>query len=199
MKHARGIPVARHFFQFGNMSRIGSQKIAIPDGVEVSFQDSMLTVKGPKGELTRQIRDEVTFTVANKELTAEKKAKTRLASGLWGTYASHAKNMIIGVTEGYKKELEVRGIGYRVEMQGTQLMLHVGFSHPVVFDVPEGLQVSVQDVTITIEGFDKEKVGQFAAKVRRVKKPDPYKDKGVRYVGEVVRRKQGKKAEAAAA
>ena len=181
------------------MSRIGSQKIAIPDGVEVSFQDSMLTVKGPKGALTRQIRDEVVFTVADKELTAEKKAKTRLANGLWGTYASHAKNMIIGVTEGYKKELEVRGIGYRVEMKGAQLVLHVGFSHPVVFDVPEGLQVGVQDVTITIEGFDKEMVGQFAAKVRRVKKPDPYKDKGVRYVGEVVRRKQGKKAEATAA
>lgn len=181
------------------MSRIGSQKIAIPDGVEVSFQDSTLKVKGPKGELTRQIRDEVTFTVADKELTAEKKAKTRLANGLWGTYASHAKNMIVGVTEGYKKELEVRGIGYRVEMKGAQLVLHVGFSHPVVFDVPEGLQVSVQDVTITIEGFDKETVGQFAAKVRRVKKPDPYKDRGVRYVGEVVRRKQGKKAEATAA
>ena len=188
----------RHFFQFGNMSRIGSQKITIPDGVQVSFQDSILTVKGPKGELTRKVRDEIAFTITDKEIAVERKAKTRLANGLWGTYASHAKNMIAGVTEGYKKELEVRGIGYRVEMKGTQLVLHVGFSHPVVFDVPEGLQVGVQDVTITIEGFDKEKVGQFAAQVRRVKKPDPYKDKGVRYVGEVVRRKQGKKAEATA-
>ena len=188
----------RHFFQFGNMSRIGLQKITIPDGVQVSFQDSILTVKGPKGELARKVRDEISFTITEKEITVEKKAKTRLANGLWGTYASHAKNMIAGVTEGYKKELEVRGIGYRVEMKGTQLVLHVGFSHPVVFDVPEGLQVGVQDVTITIEGFDKEKVGQFAAQVRRVKKPDPYKDKGVRYVGEVVRRKQGKKAEATA-
>ena len=190
--------VEKHFFQFGNMSRIGSQKIAIPDGVQVTFQEGVLTVKGPKGELTRQVRDEISFIVMDKEIVVEKKAKTRLAEGLWGTYASHAKNMIIGVTEGYKKELEVRGVGYRVEMKGKQLALYVGFSHPVVFDVPNGLQVSVQDVTITIEGFDKEQVGQFTAKVRRVKKPDPYKDKGVRYVGEVVRRKQGKKAEAAA-
>ena len=180
------------------MSRIGSQKIVIPDGVQVTFQEGVLTVKGPKGELTRKVRDEISFTVNDKEIEVEKKAKTRLADGLWGTYASHAKNMIVGVTEGYKKELEVRGIGYRTEMKGAQLVLNVGFSHPVVFNVPEGLQVSVQDVTITIEGFDKERVGQFAAKVRRVKKPDPYKDKGVRYVGEVVRRKQGKKAEAAA-
>ena len=181
------------------MSRIGSQKIIIPDGVQATFKEGILTVKGPKGELTRKVRDEISFTISDKEIEVERKANTRLANGLWGTYASHAKNMITGVTEGYKKELEVRGIGYRTEMKGTQLMLHVGFSHPVVFDVPEGLQVSVQDVTITIEGFDKEEVGQFAAKVRRVKKPDPYKDKGVRYVGEVVRRKQGKKAEATAA
>ena len=198
MRHIRGMSVGRHFFQFGNMSRIGLQKITIPSGVQVSFQDGTLTVKGPKGELTRQVRDEVVFVVGDGELTVEKKSNTRLANGLWGTYASHAKNMIVGVTEGYKKELEVRGIGYRVEMKGKQLVLHVGFSHPVMFDVPEGLQVGVHDVTITIEGFDKELVGQFAAKVRRVKKPDPYKDKGVRYVGEVVRRKQGKKAEATA-
>lgn len=189
----------RHYFQFGSMSRIGSQKIVIPSGVQVVFEEGNLIVKGPKGELSRKVRDEVAFNIGEEELTVEKKAKTRLAGKLWGTYASHAKNMVIGVTEGYKKELEVRGIGYRTEMKGNQLVLHVGFSHPVVFDVPEGLQVSVNDLTITVEGFDKEKVGQFAARLRRVKKPDPYKDKGVRYVGEVVRRKQGKKAEAAAA
>ena len=188
----------KHFFQFGNMSRIGSQKIAIPEGVQIAFQDSVLTVKGPKGELKRTMRDEIALNIGDGVVTVEKKAKSRLADKLWGTYAAHTKNMIVGVTEGYKKELEVRGIGYRVEMKGNQLVLHVGFSHPVIFDIPEGLQVGVQDVTITIEGFDKEQVGQFAAKVRRVKKPDPYKDKGVRYVGEVVRRKQGKKAEATA-
>ena len=198
MKHAKDMSAEKHFFQFGNMSRIGSQKIAIPDSVQIAFQKGVLTIKGPKGELKRQIREEVTFNIEEKEMTAEKKTETRLANKLWGTYASHAKNMIIGVTEGYKKEMEVRGIGYRTEMKDNQLVLHVGFSHPVTFDTPEGLQVSVKDMTITIEGIDKEKVGQFAAKVRRVKKPDPYKDKGVRYVGEVVRRKQGKKAEAAA-
>ena len=188
----------RHYFQFGSMSRIGSQKITIPSGVQVTFESGSLTVKGPKGELSRVVRDEIVFNVTEKELSAEKKADTRLANNLWGTYASHAKNMIVGVTEGYKKELEVRGIGYRVEMKGSQLVLSVGFSHPVVSDVPEGLSVSVDGLNITIEGFDKEKVGQFAAQVRKVKKPDPYKDKGVRYLGEVVRRKQGKKAEAAA-
>ena len=180
------------------MSRIGSQKITVPSEVQVTFQDSNLTVKGPKGEISKKIRDEVTFIVEDGKMSVKKMAKTHLADMLWGTYASHAKNMIIGVTDGYKKELEVRGIGYRTEMKDNQLMLHVGFSHPVVYKVPEGLQVNVQDLTITIEGFDKEKVGQFAAQVRRVKKPDPYKDKGVRYVGEVVRRKQGKKVEAAA-
>ena len=190
--------VVRHFFQFGNMSRIGAQKITIPDGVQVAFQEGNLTVKGPKGELSRKVRDEITFHIEDEKITVEKKAKTRLANKLWGTYASHAKNMIKGVTEGYKKELEVRGIGYRTEMKGNQLILHVGFSHPVTFDIPEELQVSVSDLTVTIEGFDKEKIGQFAAQVRQVKKPDPYKDKGVRYVGEVVRRKQGKKAETVA-
>lgn len=167
----------------------------IPSGVEVGFQAGVITVKGPKGSLSRSIRDEVVFRIEDDTVTAEKVANTRLANNLWGTYASHVKNMIVGVTEGYKKEMEVRGIGYRVEIKGEKLVLHVGFSHPVEYTIPSDLKVSVSsDTAITIEGFDKDLVGQFSAQIRRVKKPDPYKDKGVRYVGEVVRRKQGKKS-----
>ena len=137
-------------------------------------------VKGPKGELKRVIRDEVAVTVENGTVAVKPVAKTRLANNLWGTYASHAKNMIIGVTEGYRKELEVHGVGYRAEMKGAQLMLRVGFSHPVMIDVPEGLQVSVgRDNRIAVEGFDKELVGSFAARIRRVEKaPNPTRGRG---------------------
>ena len=190
--------VAKHFFPFGNMSRIGAQKIAIPNGVEVSFGEGLLQVKGPNGALSRRIRSEVSISVDDGFVVVSPVAKTRLAQSLWGTYASHAKNMIIGVTEGYKKELEVEGVGYRSEVSGTDLVLHVGFSHPVSLPVPEGLSVSVKDNVITVSGFDKELVTSFAAEVRQVKKPEPYKGKGIRYVGEVIRRKQGKKLEAQA-
>ena len=177
------------------MSRIGKQIITIPDQVQVSFASGVLTVKGPRGELTRSIRSEVDLAVKDGEVTVTPVAKTRLARNLWGTYASHTKNMIVGVTDGYKKELEIQGVGYRSEVSGNQLVLRVGFSHPVSMTVPDGLQVSVKDSVITIEGFDKDLVGEFAAQVRKVRKPEPYKGKGIRYVGEVVRRKQGKKSE----
>ena len=195
MRPVKSMSAVRRFSKFGSMSRIGKQTITIPAGVQVSFADGTLTVKGPKGEIVRDVRDEVSLTVADNTITVKPVAKTRLANALWGTYASHAKNMITGVTEGYKKELEVHGIGYRAGMQGKQLELRVGFSHPVLLDVPEGVQVSVKGTTITVEGFDKEVVGAFAATVRQTKKPEPYKGKGIRYVGEVVRRKQGKKSE----
>jgi len=177
------------------MSRIGKQTILIPSGVQVSFDAGVLSIKGPKGELKRQILDEITPVIENNSITFKPVAKTRLANSLWGTYASHTKNMITGVTEGYKKELEVHGVGYRAGMQGQQLELRVGFSHNVFIDVPTGLQVNLKYNTITIEGFDKELVGAIAAKVRQVKKPEPYKGKVIRYVGEFVRRKQGKKSE----
>ena len=185
--------MVKHFFPFGNMSRIGAQKITIPSGVDVSFADGVLQVKGPKGQLSRSVRSEVTFSIADGEISVQPTTKTRLASSLWGTYASHAKNMIFGVTEGYTKELEVQGVGYRAEVGGQDLVLHVGFSHPISMPIPEGVQASVKDAIITIEGFDKEAVTLFAAQVRAVKKPEPYKGKGIRYVDEEVRRKQGKK------
>lgn len=176
------------------MSRIGSEKIIIPTGVDVSFDGRTLNVKGPKGELNRIVRDEISVNIEGGEIIVTPVTKTKIAQSLWGTYASHAKNMVLGVTEGYTKVLEVHGVGYRVEMNGNKLVLKVGFSHPVEKDVPQGLEVSVKDNIITIHGFDKEAVGEFAAKVRAVRKPEPYKGKGVRYQGEEVRRKQGKKS-----
>ena len=173
--------------------------MVIPDGVEVAFADKTLTVKGPKGELSRVIRDEVSFVVADGTLTASPTTKTRFANSLWGTFAAHAKNMIVGVTEGYKKDLEVQGVGYRAEAKSDAVTLHVGFSHPVTLSIPEGVQVAVQDSVISVTGSDKESVGLFASQIRQVRKPEPYKGKGIRYVGEFVRRKQGKRAESTAA
>ena len=178
------------------MSRIGKQVLAIPDGVEVVFADQTLTVKGPKGELSRPVRDEIVFSVDDGALTTQPTKKTRLANSLWGTFSSHAKNMIIGVTEGYKKELEIVGVGYRAEVKGETLVLNVGFSHPAELSIPQGLQVAVNDAIISVTGTDKELVGLFASHVRQVRKPEPYKGKGIRYVDEFVRRKQGKRAEA---
>ena len=167
----------------------------IPSGVEVSYTSGRLTVKGPKGELSRSVRDEMSFVIADGSLSVNPVARTRFARALWGTYASHARNMVVGVTEGFKKELEVQGVGYRAEMKGSQLVLQVGFSHPVAMDVPVGLEVQVKDNVITVEGADKETVSAFAAEVRQVRKPEPYTGKGIRYVGEAVRRKQSKRSE----
>ena len=176
------------------MSRIGKQILDIPNNVQVSCVDGVLLVKGPKGELSRTIRDEIKMEITDKTVEVKPVANNRLAQSLWGTYASHAKNMMHGVTEGYTKDLEVHGVGYRSEITGKQLILRVGFSHPVVIDIPEGLEVTAKDNKIKVTGFDKELVGKFTAEVRQTKKPEPYKGKGIRYAGEVIRRKQGKKS-----
>ena len=176
------------------MSRIGKQPITIPDKTEVSISDGILSVKGPLGELTRKVRNEVKIEVAGQKVVVTPVKKTRLARALWGTYASHVGNMVRGVNELFEKKLVVEGVGYRVELSGNELTLNMGYSHPVKMVVPEGLEVQVVKNTINIKGSDKEVVGQFAAEVRAVRKPGPYKGKGIRYHGEVVRRKQGKKA-----
>ena len=175
------------------MSRIGKQIFPIPSNVTVVLDGGTLNIKGPKGSLSRSIRDEIEFVVENDTISVRPVSSGRFARSLWGTYASHVRNMVQGVTEGYSKQLEVHGIGYRSEMKGDTLELRVGYSHPVCLPVPEGLKAEVKDNTITISGADKEAVGQFAAQIRRVRKPEPYKGKGIRYTGEVVRRKQGKK------
>lgn len=158
------------------------------------MSNDVLTVKGPKGTLTQPIKTQhVEIAVEGSEIKLTPK-QTEDAPALWGTYAAHANNMITGVTEGFTKVLEIEGVGYRAEMKGTNLVLSMGFSHPVEMAVPEGLTVTVEKGVITITGYDKETLGQFAANVRKVRPPEPYKGKGIHYQGEYIIRKQGKKA-----
>ena len=174
------------------MSRLGKQPIVLPAGVEATFQNGVLTVKKGNNSLTREIKPEVEVAIENNSILFSPKNED--ARPLWGTYAAHARNMVAGVTEGFKKVLEIEGVGYRAEMKGTKLVLQMGFSHPVEMAVPEGIAVTVEKGVVTITGIDNEAVGQFAANVRKVKKPEPYKGKGIRYQGEYIIRKQGKKA-----
>lgn len=176
------------------MSRLGKQPTAIPSGVEVTFDKGVLSVKGPKGTLTRTVPALVSVAIADGTVTVAPSKQTDEARVLWGTIAAHVRNMVTGVTEGFKKELEIEGVGYRAEAQGKSLKLNVGYSHPVVLDTPEGVELSVEKNLITVTGADKEVVGQFAADVRKVREPEPYKGKGIHYVGEYIIRKQGKKA-----
>lgn len=176
------------------MSRLGKQPVVLPSGVEASFNDGLLTIKGPKGSLERKIRKEVKLELGDNTITLTPADDSDVARALWGTYASHVHNMIAGVTEGFSKILEIEGVGYRAEIKGTSLVLSVGFSHPVELAFPEGITATVEKNAITISGTDKEAVGQFAANVRKVRKPEPYKGKGIRYQGEYIIRKQGKKA-----
>jgi large subunit ribosomal protein L6 len=178
------------------MSRIGKQIIEIPEKTTVSLLNGVVTVKGPRGELARPVRSNIDITITDKEVSFTPKDTTKETRSLWGTYASHIENMILGVTQGFEKKLVLEGIGYKVQVTGKDLELIVGFSHPVKMPIPEGLTVSADKGIISISGFDKELVGQFAANVRAVKKPEPYKGKGIRYEDEVIRRKQGKKTAA---
>jgi large subunit ribosomal protein L6 len=177
-----------------NMSRLGKQPVEIPQGVEASFNDGVLTIKGPKGTLTQKVRPIISVAIENNTIVFSRGKETIESRALWGTYAALAGNMIEGVTNGFKKVLEIEGVGYRADAQGQKLTLSVGFSHPVVIMVPEGITTTVEKNVVTISGFDKHAVGQFAANVRKVRKPEPYKGKGIRYQGEHIIRKQGKKA-----
>lgn len=176
------------------MSRIGKQQLIVPEKTEVTFSGGTMTVKGPKGTLTRNFRDEVVISIDNGAISFAPKNEELFSRALWGTYAAHVKNMIQGVTEGYKKELILEGVGFKSEVKGKTLELALGFSHPVKVPIPEGLTVTAEKNLITISGIDKEIVGEFTASVRAMKKPEPYKGKGFRYSTEVIRRKQGKKA-----
>lgn len=177
------------------MSRIGKQTIIIPKGTEVEMTGSTLFVKGPKGSLSRDFVGGVSININGEEITfTPSKIDDKKVRSLWGTYASHVKNMIIGVNEGYTKKLILEGVGFKSEVSGKSLNLALGFSHPVKINIPEGLEVTAEKNNITIIGIDKELVGRFTAEVRSLKKPEPYKGKGFRYSDEVIRRKQGKKA-----
>lgn len=176
------------------MSRLGKQPIELPKGVEATLSDGVLIVKGPKGTLSQTLSPLVLVTLENNVITFAPAKETIASRALWGTLAALTRNMIAGVTEGFKKVLEIEGVGYKADAQGQKLTMNVGFSHPVILAVPEGITTVVEKNVITITGYDKHAVGQFAANIRKVKKPEPYKGKGIRYQGEHIIRKQGKKA-----
>ena len=176
------------------MSRIGKKPVAIPSGVTANIDNGTLTVKGPKGTLTLGLSDLVDYTVEGEEILVKPANDTRQARAFWGMQRTLVANLVEGVTDGFTKVLEIKGVGYRANAQGNKLKLQLGFSHDVDLDVPTGLEVKTPDqTTVEISGIDKQAVGQFAAEVRRWRKPEPYKGKGIKYRGEFIFRKEGKK------
>ncbi|MDO4721181.1 MAG: 50S ribosomal protein L6 [Peptostreptococcaceae bacterium] len=175
------------------MSRIGRKPIAIPAGVDVKIENNFVTVKGPKGTLTQQISKELSLEMKDGELEVKRPSDNKKHRSLHGLSRTLINNMVVGVTEGYSKKLEIIGVGYRAAKQGKKLVLSLGFSHPVEMEDPQGLEVEVPSQTeIIVKGIDKQQVGNYAAKIRAWREPEPYKGKGIRYSGEYVRRKEGK-------
>ena len=176
------------------MSRIGKKPVTIPAGVTLTQNGQDIAVKGPKGELSFTLPSAVTGSLKDGEFTVQTVEGSKNASAMWGMSRTMVANLIEGVTNGFKKELELRGVGYRAQAQGTKLTMQLGFSHDVVYEAPDGISIAAPKPTqIVIEGIDKQKVGQVAAEIRSYRKPEPYKGKGVRYLGEYVRQKEGKK------
>lgn len=177
------------------MSRIGNRNLAIPEGVTVEVNGNVVTVKGSKGELNLTTSDLVTVEVKEGMIVVTRKNETIPARQIHGTTNANIRNMIIGVSEGYSKSLEIVGVGYRFNLKGNKLVINAGYSHPVEVEIPSDLQVKVEgNNQATVSGISKERVGEFAANIRKVRKPEPYKGKGIRYAGEHIRRKEGKKA-----
>ena len=176
------------------MSRIGKKPVVIPQGVTVTVDKNIVTVKGPKGTLTFEHHVDVSLKFAENEFTVEKEGRGKNVPALWGTTARVIENMIEGVINGFKKQLELNGVGFRMSTAGKKVTLALGFSHPVEVDVPADLEVITEGNIMTVSGMDKHKVGQFAANIRALKPVEPYKGKGFKYVGEHVRRKEGKKS-----
>ncbi len=176
------------------MSRVGSSAITIPADVTLSNDGGVIVVKGKNGELSTSLHSDVELSVADNVATLKPARDTRQAKALWGTMRSNLNNMVVGVTEGFTRKLEINGVGYRAAMQGNKLVLSLGFSHPVEMDVPAGLKVAVENNTsVTITGADKQLLGQFASEVRAKRPPEPFKGKGVKYADEYIVRKEGKK------
>ncbi len=175
------------------MSRVGKQQLQIPANTTVDFTDGVFTVKGPLGTLSKVFTDTIAVTIENNVVTFAPKKDDPFSRALWGTYASHVKNMLQGVNTPYVRKLILEGVGFKSEVKGKELHLALGFSHPVVVSIPEGLTVTAEKNNLTVTGINKELVGQFTASVRAMKKPEPYKGKGFRYDDEVIRRKAGKK------
>lgn len=176
------------------MSRIGKRPIALPEGVTASTEGSLLSVKGPKGVLSMPLSDEISFEINDGQIQVGPASDTKRARSFWGMQRTMIQNLVTGVTEGFTKTLEISGVGYRAQAQGRNLRLQLGFSHDVNIAVPEGIEVKTPDATtVEISGIDRQKVGQVAAEIRRWRKPEPYKGKGIKYRGEYVFRKEGKK------
>lgn len=176
------------------MSRIGKKPVEIPQGVVIELKDDKITVSGAKGKLELALVRDVAVSVKDNAVNVEKANNSKKARAMWGTTNRLIGNMIEGVSNGFSKTLELNGVGFRMEMMGKKLKLALGFSHPVEVEIPEGLEAKVENNILTIGGIDKQKVGQFAAEIRGLKPVEPYKGKGFKYTGEVVRRKEGKKA-----
>ncbi len=176
------------------MSRIGKKAVAIPGGVTANIENDTLTVKGPKGSLSMGLSEFIDYKVEGDEIQVKPANDTKTARSFWGMHRTLVSNLVEGVTDGFTKTLEITGVGYRAQAQGQKLKLQLGFSHDVDIDVPQGLDVKTPDqTTVIISGADKQAVGQLAAEIRRWRKPEPYKGKGIKYQGEYVFRKEGKK------
>lgn len=175
------------------MSRIGKKPILIPENVEIKIDGSRVIIKGPKGELQREIRPEIKVEKKDRKIIVEPKKETKRTAAFWGLTRTLVFNMVKGVTDGYEKKLQIEGMGYKANLEKEDLILQVGYSHSIKIKKQEGISFSVEKNIITVSGSDKELVGQMAAKIRKVRPPEPYKGKGIRYLGEEVRRKVGKK------
>ncbi len=175
------------------MSRIGNKIVVLPTGVEVKQNGSDITVKGPKGELTRTFSKDIEMKIEGNEVTFTRPDDSKEMKTIHGTTRANFNNMVVGVSEGFQKALELIGVGYRAQLQGSKLVLNVGYSHPVEIEAPEGITIEVPaNTSVIVKGISKETVGELAANIRGVRPPEPYKGKGIRYVGEFVRRKEGK-------
>jgi large subunit ribosomal protein L6 len=176
------------------MSRIGKKPVAIPAGVTAAIDGRVLSVKGPKGTLTLGLEEEVTYAVEDGQIQVLPANETKRARSFWGMQRTLVQNLVTGVTEGFTKTLNITGVGYRANSQGKNLKLQLGYSHDVDYAIPEGITIATPDqTTVNISGIDKQKVGQVAAEIRRWRKPEPYKGKGIKYAGEFIFRKEGKK------
>ena len=176
------------------MSRIGKRPVALPSGVSASTEDQTLSVRGPKGTLQLQMRDEIRYDISEQGISVQPANETKQARAFWGMQRTLVQNLVTGVTDGFTKVLEISGVGYRAQAQGRNLRLQLGYSHDVNFPVPEGIDVKTPDQnTVEISGIDKQQVGQVAADIRKLRKPEPYKGKGIKYRGEYIFRKEGKK------
>jgi large subunit ribosomal protein L6 len=176
------------------MSRIGKVPVALPSGVTASAEESVLTVKGPKGSLSMPMLDDISYGIEDGRILVRPANETKRARSFWGMHRTLVQNLVTGVSEGFSKTLEITGVGYRAAVQGKNLRLQLGYSHDVNIEVPEGIEIKTPDqTTVEVSGIDRQKVGQMAAEIRRWRKPEPYKGKGIKYRGEYIFRKEGKK------